>query len=86
MTGTNEGPAALLFLQIQTGGIRDEKEGQDGAGETKPRHNVEGGRDVNVIALDRCMQSTELADRGRETVGRGPNGRRVHLSCNNEGD
>ncbi|KAI7724293.1 hypothetical protein KC322_g21 [Hortaea werneckii] len=46
------GPAALLLLQVETRGIREEDVGDEGAGQTEPGDDQESGRDVDVVVED----------------------------------
>lgn len=79
-------PAALLLLEIETGGIGQENKSEKHTGETEPRDNVELGLVVNVLVKDRGEQGTSLTQAGGEAVGGGADGRGENLTSNEEGD
>lgn len=85
-TATDVLPAALLFLQIKTSGVGEEKPGKKHAGETEPRNNVELGLVIDVVVEDSSEQSASLTHAGSETVGGGTDGRGENLTSHEEGD
>lgn len=83
---TDEPPAAFLFLEIETRGIREEEHGDDDTGETEPGHDVELHLRVDVVAQHGGEESTEFAAGGGETVGGGADGSREDFGGDEEGD
>lgn len=84
--GADVGPAALLLLEVEAGGVGQEEEGEQHAGQTEPRDDVEAGLHVDVVVQDGGHQGTELAGGGGEAVGGGAHGGGVDLSSDKEGD
>jgi len=79
-------PATLLFLEVQSGGVRQEDPGEQHATETEPGNNVELLLGGDVVVHDGREKSTELASSGRDTVCGGTNRRGEDLGGNQEGD
>lgn len=50
--GANELPATLLLLEVQVGGIGEEEDGEDDAGEAEPGDDVECLLGVDVVVQD----------------------------------
>ncbi len=80
------GPAALLLLEIEPGGVGEEEEGEQHAGETEPGDDVELGLVVDVVVQDGGQEGAGLANAGGETVGAGTDGGREDLAGDEEGD
>lgn len=85
-TLADESPAALLLLEIQTGGIRKEEEGQEHAEDTPPGHKVELGLSVDVVEEDSSQQSSQLTAGSRDTVGGGTDRGGEDFTSDQEGD
>jgi len=73
-TGTDVSPAAFLLLEVETGGVGHEDEGEEHAEETEPWDEVELGLRVDVVVDDGSKESTHLTPGGGETVGSGTDG------------
>lgn len=83
---TDVAPSSLLLLEIETGGVGQEKPGEEHTSQTKPGDDVESGLNGNVVVQDRSEQSTGLAKTSRETVGRSSDGGGENLTGNEESD
>lgn len=79
-------PAALLLLQVQTGGIGKEQRGDQSTTETKPGHDVELGLGIDVVVQDGGQKGTGLTPGSGHTVGGGTNGCGEDLGSDKEGD
>lgn len=79
-------PAALLLLQVEAGGVWEEEEGEEHAGQAEPRHDVELRLCVDVVVEDGGEEGTKLADGGGDTVGGRANGRGEDLGGDEEGN
>lgn len=81
-----EVPAALLFLQVETGGVGKEEEGQEHTGQTEPRDHVEFGLGVDVVVQNGCQERTGFTTGRRHTMGCRTNWGGEDLSGNQESD
>ena len=79
-------PPAFLFLEVETGGIWKEKQGDEHTSEAEPWHDVEFHLCGDVVVQDGGCQRTKFTAGGRETVSCGTNRRWVYLGCDEEGD
>ena len=86
LAGADVAPPPLLLLKVKTGGVGEEQPGEDHAGETEPRHNVELGLGVDVVVENGGEKSTGLAHAGAEAVGRSADGSWEDLTGDEEGD
>ena len=69
---SDEHPVSLLLLEVKTGGVGDEEEGGDPAGETEPADDPEPGSRVgDVVVDDGGGEGTELARGRSDTVSGG---------------
>lgn len=84
--GTDELPAAFLLLEVEAGGVGEEEDGEDDAGEAEPGNDVELLLDGDVVVHDGGGESAEFADCGGEAVGGGADGGRVDFGGDEEGD
>lgn len=85
-TGADEGPAALLLLEIEAGGIGHKHNSQKDTGQPEPGHDVELGLSVNVVVQNRSSQGSEFANGGGETVRSSADSDGIDLGRGNEGD
>lgn len=83
---TDVHPAALLFTEVQTSGVRKEQQGQDSTSKTEPRHNKELHLGAGVGTDDGNDERTELTGSGRDTVGSTTNGGGEDLGSDQESD
>ena len=83
---TEVAPATLLLLEIETGGVGEEDQGQEHTSETEPRDDVEPGLGADVVVQDGGDESTELTHGGGETVGGGTDRGGEDLTGDQEGD
>lgn len=81
--GTDECPTTLLLLQVETGCVGEEKQGQNHATETEPCDDVELLRRRDVVVHNGSHEGTEFTASSRETVGSGTDGGRIDL-CSDE--
>lgn len=79
-------PSALLLLEVETRGVREEECGEEHTGETEPGDDVKLGLDVDVVVEDGGEEGAELADGSGEPVSCGADGRGEDLSRDEEGD
>lgn len=83
-TSANEGPTALLLLEIETGGVWHEEPGNKCTTKTEPWDDVELGLGVDVVVKNGSSQCSKLTAGGGETVSSRTNGGRVDFSGGNE--
>jgi hypothetical protein len=79
-------PAALLLLQIQTGSVGEEEQGQEHAGQTEPGDDVETLLDTDVRVENGGQECAELPAGSRDAVRSGADGGRVTFGGHDEGD
>lgn len=84
-TFTDVLPVSVLFAQIKTGGVGDENQSDDPAGESEPAYNPEFRVVVDVVVDNGGEESTEFTGRGGKTVGGGSDGNGEDLSSEKEG-
>ena len=82
---TDECPAALLLLQVETSSVWHEEEGQESTNETEPWNDVETSLSVDVVEENGGNQSTELTASGTETVSGSTNWSWEDLGSDEEG-
>ena len=85
-TLTDEVPATLLLLEVETSGVGQPNVCEEDTEETEPRHNVEALLDSDVVVEDGGEKCTTLARRGGETVSSGTDSGGVDLGGDDEGD
>lgn len=79
-------PAALLFLEIETGGVWKEEEGEEHAGETEPWDDVELGLDIDVGVENGSEKGSKLTSGSGETMCSSADWSWVDLGSDQEGD
>lgn len=79
-------PAALLLLQIETGGIGKEEPGENDTSKTEPGDDVELLLRSDVVVKDGGEESTEFTGSGRDTVSGGTDGGREDFCGDEESD
>ncbi len=84
--GADELPATFLLLEIEAGGIGQEEESDEHAGEAEPGDDVEFGLGVDVVVEDGGEEGAEFAAGGAEAVGGGADGGGVDFCGDEEGD
>ena len=82
--GADKLPSAFLLLEIETGGIGEEEEGEEHAGKTEPWDDVEFLQGSDVVVHNSGSQGTKFAARGREAMGCGTDRCGVDLGCDKE--
>lgn len=85
-TGADKLPAALLLFEVEAGGVGQEEEGDEHAGQAEPGDDVEFRLRVNVIVENGGEERAEFAPGGAEAVRGGADGRGVDFSGYEEGD
>jgi len=85
-TGTDESPATLLLLKIETSGVWHKEEGQESTSKTEPWDNVETFLSVDVVEENSSNQSTELTTGSTETVSGGTDWGWENLGSDEESD
>ncbi len=84
-TGTDVSPAAFLLLEVETGGVGHEDEGEEHTEETEPWDEVELGLGGDVVVDNGSKESTQFTPGGRETVGSSTDGSWVTFGSDQEG-
>ena len=82
--GADVRPATFLLLEIQTGGIRKEDEGDDQTGETEPGHDQEASLGADVVVQNGRGEGTEFTTGGGEAVSGSTDGSGEDLGSDEE--
>lgn len=79
-------PAALLLLQVETGGIGEEEPGKNDTSKTEPGDDVELLLRGDVVVKDGGEESTKFTGSSRDTVGGSTDGSREDFCGDEESD
>jgi hypothetical protein len=85
-SGTDVCPSALLLLQIEASGVRDEEQGEQHARKAKPWDEVELSLGSNVVVNNSCEESAAFSNCSGESMSGGTNWGWVNFGGDEEGD